>query len=243
MSPKKRIKPKKCKPKKTTTTKRVHKRKLKDALKKKASEKKSSRKSAGKGARSHPSSAHQQKTRGQQQESKRGPGRPSRFELNDDPLKNVPEQLRKFAWRPGQSGNPSGRKQGSVNLTGRLRALLLTPVEKPGKGGAKKKREQQRTFADDMMSLAIQAARKGDYRFFQHIYERMEGKVPEHLVIERAKKMVAQEAEALAMRLVRTASDVAEEVFGPSAAKKYTERLGAAVSEGFKVENGSSRSA
>jgi hypothetical protein len=92
-----------------------------------------------------------------------------------------------------------------------------------------------------MMALAVQAARKGDYRFFQHIYERIEGKVPEHLVIEAAKKMVAQEAEALAMRLVKVATDVAEEVFGPTSAQKYAERLGIAVAERFSEDNGSSR--
>ena len=241
MAPKKRIKKRKpTKSEEAASRRKVHKRKLQAALKKKASASKAKAKSTRKRNGTSPSKrAQSQKSNHQPPINvKRPRGRPNRFDQSEEAfLRNVPAQLREFTWRPGQSGNLKGRPKGIVNLTGRLRAVLTTPIDN---GRKPKKGEPRQTYADELMALAVQAARKGDYRFFQHIYERMEGKVPEHLVIEAAKKMVAQEAEALAMRLVKIATDTAEEVFGPASAQKYREKLAAVVTERFKAEDAGS---
>lgn len=243
MAPKKRIgkkKPTKTKGKPSSNT--VHKKKLKKALPSKGSKKKTQKKEApSKSTKASPSSGPQHRIQ-QSSTANRRPGRPSKFDETDEAfLRNVPEHLRNFAWRPGQSGNPKGRPKGGVGLTNRLRALLLTPISGTRVDKNRKGNQPPQLVADELMGLAVQAARKGDYRFFQHVYERIEGKVPEHLVIEAAKQMIAQESEALAMKFVKLATEVADEMFGVTKAQEYGEKLGASIKDMFEVSDVGSR--
>ena len=243
MAPKKRIgkkKPTKAKGKPSSNT--VHKKKLKKALLSKGSTKKNTKKKAPRTkAQGHPPATTPQKYQ-KNNSNKRGPGRPSKLDYDEEAfLRNVPDHLRNFVWRPGQSGNPKGRPKGKVGLTDRLRSLLLTPIEGRSVDKDRKGKKAPQLVADELMGLAVQAARKGDYRFFQHIYERIEGKVPEHLVIEAAKQMIAQEAEALAMRFVKLATEVADVMFGVTKAQEYGEKLGASIKDMFEVSDVGSR--
>ena len=71
-------------------------------------------------------------------------------------------------WKPGQSGNPGGRKKGT-GITDRLRKL----VEKDdGK------------VANALVEAAIKAAKKGDFRFWQAIVDRVDGPVKQRLEAE-----------------------------------------------------------
>lgn len=243
MAPKKRISKKKpTKTKGKPSSKTVHKKKLKNALLSKGStKKKAKKKAAHTKARGHPPATAPQKYQ-KNNSNKRGPGRPSKLDYDEEAfLRNVPDHLRNFVWRPGQSGNPKGRPKGKVGLTDRLRSLLLTPIAGRGVDKNRKGKKSPQLVADELIGLAVQAARKGDYRFFQHVYERIEGKVPEHLVIEAAKQMIAQESEALGMRLVKLATEVADEMFGVTKAQEYGEKLGASIKELFEVSDVGSR--
>ena len=65
---------------------------------------------------------------------------------------------------PGQSGNPKGRPRGT-GLTDRLRAIV-----------------EADNAAEELMQAGYNAAKKGDFRFWQEILNRLEGKVPDRLV-------------------------------------------------------------
>ena len=78
------------------------------------------------------------------------------------------------AWKPGQSGNPKGRPKGK-SVTNQLRKLLDEGLE--GKD-----------LADAMAKAAYKHAMKGDFRFWNAIVERIEGKVPDKLEADITQK-------------------------------------------------------
>jgi hypothetical protein len=66
-------------------------------------------------------------------------------------------------WQPGESGNPAGKPPGTT-LTKRLRDI----VEK-----------NEGEVADALVKAAVKAALKGDFRFWQEIINRVDGKLPD----------------------------------------------------------------
>ena len=224
MSPKRRIRPKHPRgSKRNISSHKVHKRKLKNALVTKAKHK---RKRQAVPLPDLPGIPKQ--GRNSEHSPARGPGRPSRFDQSEESfLRNVPENLKQYAWRPGQSGNKNGRPKGAINLTGRLRGILSMPIE----GREKEKGKPAVTYADELMALAVQAARRGDYRFFQHIYERVEGKIPDHVVIEEVQQLVAQESDKTTEEVVKIVTEVALQELGEKRAEVFREKLTSAMSE------------
>lgn len=159
----------------------------------------------------------------------RGPGRPTHFDKTEEEfLRNVPEQLKQYAFRPGHKGLPgAGRPKGAISLTTRLRGLLATEIE----GRSHPRGKAAVTYADELMALALQAARRGDYRFFEHIYSRVEGKIPDHVVIEEVQRMVAQESEKLTEKLVKIVSSVVDEELGEKRGQIVVDKLTARITE------------
>lgn len=238
MAPKRRIRKRTPhRSKLNLTAKKVHKRRLKDALLTKAKRTKEKRRSP-KGA---PASSPQRNkpSDNASRSPARGSGRPSRFDQDEETfLRNVPEQLKQYAFRPGnQMAKGHGRPKDSVGLTTRLRGLLATPIE----GRAHPKGKAKVTYADELMSLALQAARRGDYRFFEHIYSRVEGKIPDHVVIEEVQQMVAQESEKLTAELVRIVGEVALEELGVKRAAVLSEKLSTRITEKLGVKDAGRR--
>ena len=68
-------------------------------------------------------------------------------------------------WKPGQSGNPKGRPKGT-GLTDRLRKIL--------------ERDDGRA-AQALVEVAVREALKGDFRFWDRIYDRMDGPVKQQI--------------------------------------------------------------
>lgn len=233
MAPKRRIrKARSHRPKRILSTQKVHKRKLKRAFRSKAERTKAKRQSP---KRTPASTRQDSKSCGIgsgtaiPRPPARGPGRPSRFdETEEEFLRKVPEQLKQYAFRPGHPPTPGGgRPKGTPSLTTRLRGILNTKIE----GRDRKKGCPAVTYADELMALAVQAARRGDYRFFQHIYERMDGKIPDHVVIEEVQQMVAQESEKLTSEVVKIVGEVALTEFGVKRAAVFSEKLQAQMIE------------
>ena len=227
MAPKRRIRKRSSgKSRINLSTKRVTKRKLRRAL----LQKNDTKESESTLPHAHKGGLHKH---GNQAESSKHspavkPGRPSRFDNTEEAfLRNVPKQLREYVWKPGQSGNPSGRPKGLVSLTTRLRSILATPIE----GKSKVKGKKAQTYGDEMMALAVQSARRGDYRFFQHIYERIDGKIPDHVVIEEVQQLVAQESEKLTEHLVKIVVGVVGEELGEKRGQVVVDKLTARISE------------
>ncbi len=233
MAPKRRIR--KRKPHRSSirlTQKKVHKRRLKDALVTKAKRTKAKRQSP---KRTPGSTPQDSKSRGIAlgtaipHPPARGPGRPSRFDETEEVfLSKVPKQLKQYAFKPGHAPTPGGgRPAGTPSLTTRLRGILNTKIE----GRDRKKGCPAVTYADELMALAVQAARRGDYRFFQHIYERMDGKIPDHIVVEEVQQLVEQEAEKLVQDLMKVVEEVTVKELGDKRAAVLNEKLQSQLTE------------
>jgi hypothetical protein len=75
--------------------------------------------------------------------------------------------LRRFQWQKGQSGNPGGRPKG-VSLEAAMRERLSK-----GETGEK--------LIDSLVSVALREALRGDFRFWNSIIERLDGKVADRI--------------------------------------------------------------
>ena len=125
--------------------------------------------------------------------------------------------LREYQFKKGTSGNPKGRAKGSVSITSRIKNLLTLPVRFPGK----KDIRQDYTYADLLAEMAVKAANNQDFRFFKEIWERVDGKVPDHVVVESTKRLVAQEAATLAQDLLGLVGEVVDEYLDDDRAEAF----------------------
>lgn len=75
------------------------------------------------------------------------------------------ENIIPHRFKPGQSGNPNGRPKGS-SITPRLKRII---------------EENNGEIADALVKSAIKNALKGDFRFWNAIMERVEGKVADRI--------------------------------------------------------------
>ena len=79
----------------------------------------------------------------------------------------LPPALRKNRWKPGQSGNPAGRP--AYSLTTILRRAL-------------QKKKSSKEVGEELIAAAIKHAQDGDYKFFEEIFARIDGKVPDRFI-------------------------------------------------------------
>jgi len=80
-----------------------------------------------------------------------------------------PENIKPHRWKPGQSGNPSGKPKGTLSLTNRLRKLL---------------NEEDGRLADRLVQELISHATKGERQAIEAIrvvLDRVDGPVKQHL--------------------------------------------------------------
>lgn len=68
-------------------------------------------------------------------------------------------QVANFKWKPGQSGNPAGRRKGSVSLAAALQKLLLKEPEK----------------LESVARTLVDAAIAGDVSAARLLFERLDG--------------------------------------------------------------------
>lgn len=88
------------------------------------------------------------------------------------PIQN--EELNQF--KPGESGNPSGRPRGTKNLSTILREMLQEEIEVDVNGNKEKK-----TLSDVLVRKLIQKANSGDVRALTEIFDRTEGKAKQEI--------------------------------------------------------------
>jgi hypothetical protein len=87
----------------------------------------------------------------------------------DNSQRNPAEHLKEHQWVKGESGNAKGRPRGSVSLTTELRRRL-------GDG------EEGQRIIEALVNRALQGALRGDYKFFNMIMERVDGKVVDKVI-------------------------------------------------------------
>ena len=78
--------------------------------------------------------------------------------------RNRADHLKPYRWAPGQSGNPNGRPMGT-SLTDCIRAILNRHLD------------DGRLAVEALAEAGVKAALAGDYRFWNAILERVDGKV------------------------------------------------------------------
>jgi len=97
------------------------------------------------------------------------------------PGKQIPntEGIKPHQFQPGKSGNPSGRKKGSMNVKTRIRYW----VEASDKIKLPDGTEQVVAMMDSMILGLINRARKGDAYAFNILMDRLEGRVADRVVL------------------------------------------------------------
>lgn len=139
--------------------------------------------------------------------------------------------LGKYQFKPGQSGNPGGRPKGTVNLTNKLRQLFQMPVRVKGKRANK-----NYVYADLFCEMAMEAALEKNFKFYKEIFDRIEGKVPDHVVMESAKKMIDVQAASLAQSMLDIVEEVSTELLSDKISDMFIDALGKRFEEKF-IEN------
>jgi hypothetical protein len=104
------------------------------------------------------------------------------------------ERLKRYSYRPGQSGNPGGRPAGR-SITSALRNLLSKPY--PGD-------KQRRTYAERIALALCKAAARGSVQAAALLADRVEGAVRSHVEIEIENR---SHGVALSLGSFRTLSD------------------------------------
>jgi hypothetical protein len=91
------------------------------------------------------------------------------------------ENIRKYAWKPGQSGNPKGRPPREHTLT----TLLVDELKRiPGEvDGKPNEKTWEQLLAEALPPCALKCLKRGDIRAFAFIVERVEGRTPERVDI------------------------------------------------------------
>jgi len=84
------------------------------------------------------------------------------------------ERIRKYQWKPGQSGNPSGRPKGTICLTNRIRGKLRRNPE----------------MANAVCQSVIDSAIDGDMRAAQLLMDRVDGLLTKKVQVETAHRKV-----------------------------------------------------
>jgi len=97
------------------------------------------------------------------------------------PGKQVPntEGIKPHQFKPGQSGNPKGRKKGSMNVKTRIQYW----IESSDKIKTPDGQEQQVALLDSMILGLIKRARGGDAYAFEILMNRLEGRVADRVIL------------------------------------------------------------
>lgn len=101
---------------------------------------------------------------------------------------NSVEALKPTQFKPGQSGNPTGRPKGFASITERLYALtnmalgdVFNDEEKKIIAAKLGKGFLEIPVAEALAKTAIREAIKGDFKYFDAIWQRIDGKVPDRI--------------------------------------------------------------
>lgn len=90
-----------------------------------------------------------------------------------------PENIQGHEFKPGQSGNPAGRPKGSKSLSTVLKEMLEEEitVSIDGQPAGKK------PFKEVIVRRLLKAANDGDIKAIGTIFDRVDGKAPQHIEI------------------------------------------------------------
>lgn len=119
-------------------------------------------------------------------------------EQPDNSHRNPADHLIEHRWPKGTSGNANGRPRGSVSLTTELKRRLAD-----GDDGQR--------IIEALVNRALQSALRGDYKFFNLILERVDGKVMDRVLHADAGPIFSPDDVQRMEKLLSTADDYADD--------------------------------
>ena len=99
-----------------------------------------------------------------------------------------------YAWQKGASGNPAGRPR-EYKIT----ELIRQELQASGQSGE--------AVAAGLARVAIEKAQDGDFRFYNLIVERMEGRLSEHLQLTETADCSEEELREAARLILKGETD------------------------------------
>ena len=99
--------------------------------------------------------------------------------MSTDKAAKSNERLQAYQWKPGQSGNPAGRKKTGASIAREIEGLLADGV---------KGENIQKALA----RVAVQKALAGDHRFYQMVMDWTDGKVPDYVETDSKVEVVVR---------------------------------------------------
>lgn len=101
-----------------------------------------------------------------------------------------------WLWKPGQSGNPSGRPK-TVSLT----AIMLRKLKEEHPD------EPEKIRAEKVVEAALKQAESGNFQMFKEIWDRVDGKVADKLEVTRDEKTTAEKIQAIKAKVSKIEAD------------------------------------
>lgn len=98
------------------------------------------------------------------------------------------DHLKKYSWKPGESGNPFGRPQGSRNISSILKELLEIELETEDPISGEKISVPVSTIINARL---VRKAMDGDNKAIREIYDRIEGRPKQKLDVTGDMKVKA----------------------------------------------------
>ncbi len=114
--------------------------------------------------------------------------------MSEQTKKTLRDDLRKYTWKAGQSGNPSGKIKGTKNLSTQLKEILDLEIEGIDTISGETISAPVRYFLNNRL---LRNALNGDNRALQEIYDRLEGKPKQKLDITADMKVKGLLCEAI----------------------------------------------
>jgi len=140
------------------------------------------------------------------------------------------DHLKAHWWKKGQSGNPKGKPKGAISLTAQLRRLMQQNVRVRKNG-----RIYTTTTGEQLLQMAMHAAKAGKFSFFKEIYDRMDGKVSDKLIVQTTKKMVIEELNNISGKIVNAVFEICPKYITSSKkADKFIQELATRMDEIMK---------
>jgi len=92
------------------------------------------------------------------------------------------------------------------------------------------------TRGEKMIRTAMLQSELGEFKYFQELFNRIEGKVPDAIILQNAHEMVKQQAVQIALKVADIAELVASEYMDEESCDEFVMKLGEKLLEEFNKE-------
>lgn len=93
------------------------------------------------------------------------------------------------------------------------------------------------TRGEKMIRTAMLQSELGEFKYFQELFNRIEGKVPDAIILQNAQEMVKQQAVQIALKVADIAEQVAGNYMDEESCDEFVMKLGEKLLEEFAKED------